>query len=515
VNMLVGYGSIAVFFVVVVVVLERSRRTTRDFSDYVVAGRSFGSWYQTMSFLNTWLPGSVFIAFTGLAAGSGVIGFYYLPYSLLAMVLMYFMAQRVHDWGRRFDLRTLADFVGLRFGSRHVRTVAAVIGIAASFPWMILGLQSLGLVFSYLSFGRVSPNAAILISIGFLALRQIWTVRMGMRGVVVSDMVQGLVAYGLGLCAILGLLVWLLTHGHTLGRVPGTFFSLPGLGSGAGPLYLMSIVLTGALGGWCWPDIFVRLFTARSVAVIKRSAVQAAPIVFVFVTALSLLGILAATVPGVSHAPDQVWFITAHAGGTLLVALAGVIVLAATMGNVDGNLQACGALFTNDILPSREGGPGRSDDGRETATTKAAVIVLTVLAALAAAATMTSGNLVSLAIISYQGISQLAPALFLGIFWRRGTAVGAIGAMVSGFAVAAALQVVYPTSIPWLGGLTSGVAGLIVNTAVYVGVALLGPRSPAEEARIAALFEGVAGVSPDGVPADSVAHALLGTAEEG
>jgi SSS family solute:Na+ symporter len=511
--MLIGYGSIAVFFALLVVVLERSHRANRDFADYAVAGRSFGPWYQTMSFLNTWLPGSIFISFTGLAAGSGVIGFYYLPYSLLAVVLMFFMAQRVHDWGRRFDLHTQADFLGLRFGSRHVRTVAAVIGVVASFPWMILGLQSLGLVFSYLSFGRVSPNAAILIGIGFLALRQIWTVRMGMRGVVVSDMVQGLVAYALGLCVILGLLVWLLTNGHTLGRVPGTFFSLPGLGSSTGPLYLMSLVLTGALGGWCWPDIFVRLFTARSAAVIKKSAVQAAPFLFVFATALTLMGILAATVPGVSKAPNEVWFITAGVGGTLMVSLAGVIVLAATMGNVDANMQACGAMLSKDILPGRKGGQGRSDDGRETATAKAAVVVLTVLAALAATATTTSGSLYSLAIISYQGISQLAPALFLGIFWRRGTALGAIGAMVSGFAVAAALQVAYPTSIPWLGGLTSGVVGLIVNTAVYVGVAFLGPRSQAEEARIAALFDGIADASRDGVPADPVAAAMLRTAE--
>ncbi|WP_066942128.1 sodium:solute symporter family protein [Microtetraspora fusca] len=487
--MLVGYGAIALLLLLIVLVLERSKRANDDFSDYTVAGRSFGSWYQTMSFLNTWLPGSIFISFTGLAAGAGVIGFYYLPYSLLAMVLMFFMAQRVHDWGRRFDLRTQADFLGRRFGSRHVRTVAAVIGVVASFPWLVLGLQSLGLVFSYLSFGRVSANAAILIGIGFLALRQIWTVRMGMRGVVVSDMVQGLVAYVLGLCVILGLLVWLLTNGHTLDKVPGTFFSLPGPGSEAGPLYLMSIVLTGALGGWCWPDIFVRLFTARSTAVIKRSAVQIAPFVLVFATALSLLGMLASTVPGVSAEPDHVWFITAGVGGTVLVSLAGVIVLAATMGNVDANMQACGALITNDVLPRRA--DDRPDDGRETATAKVAVIVLTVLAAAAAAATTTSEGLYSLAIISYQGICQLAPALFLGIFWRRGTAAGAIAAMLSGFAVAAVLQAVYETSIPWLGGLTSGVAGLIVNTAVYVGVAFLGPRSRAEEARIASLFDDV------------------------
>ncbi|WP_344981793.1 sodium:solute symporter family protein [Streptosporangium fragile] len=487
--MLIGYGAVALFFLLVVAVLERSHRRAGTFTDYAVAGRSFGSWYQTMSFLNTWLPGSIFIAFTGLAAGSGAIGFYYLPYSLLAVVLMFFMAQRVHDWGRRFDLRTQADFLGLRFGSRRVRSVAAVIGIVSSFPWMVLGLQSLGLVFSYLSFGNVSPDAAILIGIGVLAVRQIWTVRMGMRGVVISDMVQGLVAYVLGLCVIVGLLVWMLTNGHGLDQVPGGHFAIPGPGSPVGPLYVMSIILTGAVGGWCWPDIFVRLFTARSTAAIKKSAVQAAPILFVFATALTMLGILAAGLPGVSDAPDQVWFITAGVGGTALVALAGVIVLAATMGNVDANMQACGAQFSNDVLRGGNG-DGGTDDGRETRSARLAIVALTVLAAAVAMATSKdSSGLSNLAIISYQGICQLAPALLLGIFWRRGTAAGAIGGMVTGFAVAAALQVAYPVSIPWLGGLTSGVAGLVLNTAIYVAAALLAPGPDAERARVAALFD--------------------------
>lgn len=488
-SMIVGYGAVVVFFGVVIVVLERTRRVEGGFTEYAVAGRSFGSWYQTMSFLNTWLPGAVFVSFAGLAAESGVIGFYWLPYSLLTVLLMFFMARRVHDWGRRWDLNTQSDLLGMRYASRTVRIVAAVIGIASSFPWIVLGMQSLGLVFSHLSFGRVSAGTAILIGVGALALRQIWTVRMGMRGIVVSDMVQSLVAYVLGLCMIIGLLGWLFTHGHGLGAVPASHFALPGPGSPVGALYLMSLVLTGALGGWCWPDMFVRLFTARSAETIKKSAVQAAPILFVFATGLTLVGLLGASVSGVSAAPAAVWFIVAGIGGTVLVALAGVVVLAATMGNVDANLQATGVQLTHDVLPRRH---GAAADSGETRTAKLAVSALTVLAALTAAGSVNSGaGLADLAILSYQGVVQLAPALLLGIFWRRGNAVGAITGMVSGFTVAAVLQVQYPTSIPWLGGLTSGVAALIVNTAVYVACALLLPRTPSEEARVDSLFSGL------------------------
>ena len=506
-SMIVGYGAVAVFFLVVVVVLERSRRGNDDFGEYAVAGRSFGSWYQSMSFLNTWMPGAVFVSFAGLAASSGVIGFYWLPYSLLTIVLMFFMARRVHDWGRRWDLSTQSDLLGMRYGSRAVRVVAAVIGVASSFPWVVLGMQSLGLVFSYLSFGRVSAGTAILVGVGVLALRQIWTVRMGMRGIVVSDMVQSLVAYVLGLCLIVGLLVWLFTHGHGVGALPASYFGIPGPGSAVGPLYLMSLVLTGALGGWCWPDVFVRLFTARSAETIKKSAVQAAPILFVFATALTLLGLLGGSVHAVAAAPAAVWFIVAGVGGTALVALAGVVVLAATMGNVDANLRATGIQLTRDVLPGRSRAAGSGEGG----TAKLTVVALTILAALTAAGSIdgTTG-VANLAILSYQGIVQLAPALLLGIFWRRGNAVGAIAGMVSGFVVAAVLQLQYPTSVPWLDGLTSGVAALIVNTGVYVACAALVPRTAAEATRVDSLFSGLdnsaASATPGPLAADEPAR---------
>lgn len=111
-NMLVGYGSVAVFFLIVVAALELTKRKDATFSEYATAGRSFGSFFGTMAFLNTWLPGTMFISFAGLAAGAGVIGFYSLIYSLLAVVLMFFLAKPVHDWGKRYDLRTQADLLG-------------------------------------------------------------------------------------------------------------------------------------------------------------------------------------------------------------------------------------------------------------------------------------------------------------------------------------------------------------------------------------------------------------------
>lgn len=502
-NMAIAYGLVGIFFALVVIILERTKRKADTFTDYAVAGRSFGAWFQTMSFLNTWLPGTVFISFAGLAASAGFIGYYLIFYSLIAILLMYFMADKVHAWGRIHDLRTQADFVGMRYGSRPVRVVAAVIGVVSMFPWLILGFQSLGLVFSYLSFGTISASVAVFVGIGVLAVRQIWTVRMGMRGIVISDMVQGIAAYGMGFLLALGFIVWLLSQGLMFDQLPPGFLTLPGIGSELGPLYFFSIVLTGSLGAWCWPDIFVRLFTAKDATTTKKSSAQAAPLLLIFAFSVITMALLARGLPAVAAAPDTVWFIVAANGGVIVLALAGIAVLAATMGNVNAIAAASGTQVAQDILPQRP-----LDDKRRVTHAKIAITVISCLAVVGAVISAnTVTGLVSLAMTSYQGIVQLAPALYLGLFWKRGTAAGATSGMLAGFATAAVLQILYPTSIGWLWGLTSGVVGLAVNTAVYMACSLIRPPGTAEQLRVEALFNAVHTTtkedpSPTGVPSE-------------
>lgn len=479
-GLVVGYGSVVLLLIVIGVVLQRQAKSATTLSDYATGGRSFGSWYSTMAFVNTWLPGTVFISFAGLSAASGIMGFYLVLYSMFAVVLMYLLARPVSVWGRTFDLRTQADLMGLRYNSRAVRSVAAILGFAASFPWIVLGMQSLMMVFEYLSFGAVSAIAALVIGVVVIAIRQVWTVRYGARGVVIGDMVQGIVAYLFGGLLVLGLLVWLLASGYGLAGLPDAFATLPGPGSELGPLYFFSLVLAGSLGGWCWPDIFVRLFTSKSERTIQRAALKAAPILLIFGTVLMLFAMVASQYPGVAEAPDHVFFIVAQSGGVVVLAIAGLAVLSATFGNVGANLQALGTIVANDVIPQ-----GRDTGTRSPRTAQTIVAILTLVAGLATVLTVNvSSGLVTLAQASYEGIVQLAPALFLGIFWRRGTAAAAITGMVSGSVTAVVLYLLFPVSIPWLGGMVPGVAGLAVNAISYIVVSLVRPAGASEQRRV-------------------------------
>jgi SSS family solute:Na+ symporter len=483
--MIITFGLLLAFFALVVWVLQRNRVYDKSFTDYAVGGRSFGARYQAMSFLNTWYPGSMFTAFGALSATAGVFSFYVLSYSLLTVVLLYVLARPVWIWGKAYDLRTQPDLFALRYGTKHIRTIAAVIGIISGLPWLVLGMQALGNLFQAMSLGALSFSTSVIIGVLVIAVRQIWTVRMGMRGVVISDYVQGLVAYVGGGAMLVGLIAWLvIAKGSTLGTLDPKMYAIPSFGSKEGPLYVFALMFTGALGGWCWPYIFVRLFTADGVHSLKKSAALAVPLTFLFGVALLIFGMLSSKIPEAMAKPDDVWFIVSQqAGGLVLLGLAGVVLLAASMGHTDGNIQAYGAQLANDLV----GNYVELDQKRMIAIAKIGMLLLTILASWLA--TLTLPALFSLAVLAYQGIIQLAIPQFLGIFWKRGNKQGAVAGMIAGFVTAVGLELLYGGHLPFGYGLTSGCFGLAVNLLIYVACAYLVPQSAEERERVETLFK--------------------------
>lgn len=482
--MIITFGLIAAFCGIVILILQRAHIADRSFTDYAVGGRSFGPVYQAMSFLNTWWPGATFLSATGFAASAGVIGFYSAIYSLLTVVLMYLLARRVWSWGKAYDLRTQPDLLVLRFRSRPLAVIISIIGIISSIPWLILGFQSLGDLFAELSLGKLGFTTAVLIGVALMIIRQFWTIRMGMRGVIISDLFQGIVAYIGGTLILLGLIAWLIwDKGLTLGSVSPAHFGLPGLGSKQGPLYIFAIIFTGALGGWCWPGIFIRLYTADSVRTVLKAGAIGAPLSVVFALALGVLGLLASPLPNVAAHSDMMWFtVSKMAGGTVLLGLAGVVVLAATMGNVDGNIQAMGAQVSNDVV----GAWKPLGYKQSMIVAKASMAAVTVVSAWISCYRVP--HLFELAVLAYQGIIQIAVPLYLGVFWKRGNAAGAILGIVAGFVIAVCLQLGWFGGTGWAWGLTSGAIGLAVNLMIYVTAAYLLPHRREEQARLDQLF---------------------------
>lgn len=497
--LLITYGALALFFIAVVLILQRSYVADRNFTDFAVAGRSFSGFFQAMAFFNTYQPGFVFLGSFGFIVKTGVVGMGIS--TLLAPVVMYLMADRVWTWGAKYDLRTQPDLMALRYDSKHVRLVAALVGIFGLFPWMVLGMQSLGAVFFALSLGHLSFTAAVVLGVVVMTIRQIWTIRMGMRGIVISDMFQGVVAYLFGSALIIGLIAWLYANGASLAALPTERFEIPGPKTDSSLLFL-SLTLLPLLCSLCWPDLFVRLYTGSGVAAVKRSSAYCAPIALVFVSSLGFLALLASTRPDVAANPDAAWFTLAlAAGGPLLLATAGVVVFAASMGNIDATVQSIGAQIANDVIGAfRPDNKAISERGLML-TSQISMAVITLLSATIACLPLPA--LFTIALFAFQIMVQISVPLYFGIFSKFGNWQGAAGGMLAGITTVCALQFAWPVGIPWAYGLTTGAIGLLVNLAVFVLAGVVIPRTREEQDRLDTLFARTSGyraTEPEAVP---------------
>lgn len=484
-------GMLLAFYIVVVAILYVTKqKTSPTFDEYSVGGRSYGTWFVAMSYINSWWPGSTFIAFFGLAAGAGVFGMYALAYSTLGVAFMYLMATRAWRWGKAYDLRTQPDLLRIRFGSEAVRVVASVIGIVSLFPWVVLGMQALGALFEIASAGTWSVIMSLTVGLVVILVRQIWTVQMGMRGLIMTDMFQGFVAY-----IVSGIVCVIMLTGAfnspiswaDLAQVGDKFLTLPGDGDAYGPLYIMALIFTGVIGSLCWPTSFQRIYTASSVRTVKKGTLATILVSASFYTVLMLVGIAAVNIPEVIAAPQAAWFtLLEQFGGTWLLGLAVVIVFAAQMGHTDASVQVAGLQVANDIVATIRKRP--LSDKQLTLISKISMVAYMMLAGILAFLTFDFDRLQLLAQISYQGIIQLAVPLFLGIFWRGGNRHGAVWGMISGFVIAAILTGIYPDDIPALGSLTGGIVGLAVNLIVFLVVSAATGRSAEERLRVDTMF---------------------------
>lgn len=486
--MAVMLGMLGVFFLGIIVVLYLTLKKSKSFDEYAVGGRSFGPWFVAMSYVNSWWPGTVFISFAGLSVASGVFGFYGLAYSTLGLAAMYFIASRAWRWGKHYNLVTQPDLLRLRYGSKAVGVVTSIIGVIAILPWVILGMQALATVFSIASGGTWALPICLLVGLATVLIRQIWTVRMGMRGLVYTDMYQGIVAYVIAaiVCVLLLVAPNSPANWSYLSEIPNQLLFLPGDGDSYGPLYMFSSVFTGVVGALCWPMSFVRIYTANNVKSVKKSTNYAMLIAGGFYALLTIVMLSAAHITGVAANPQAGWMtLLENYGGVWLLGLGLTMIFAGSIGHIDGSVQAAGTQIANDIVGSKI----ELSDVQKTIVSKGSMVLFIALAAVLAYFTNGMDRLQLLAQISYQAVVQISVPLFLGIFFKFGNKNGALAGMIVGFVVAAALTVAFPDDIPALGSITGGVVALFVNLIVYVAVSLLTTTPDAERTRVDELFD--------------------------
>lgn len=482
-NAFLSLSIVIIYFALLIVAVTKyGKSKSGGIEEFAVAGRSF-PWYMILfTVLGSWMVGGVFIAEFGWAVTDGAIGYYAAIYGLTGLIFFYYIAPRVWLWGKVHNLYNMPDVVGLRFNnSKLVYIVALAAGFIISWPWQVMALMTFGYTINELSYGYIPMQPAIGI---FAVIIAFYCIYGGMRSVVVTDFIQGILCCVVVMAGILA--VMHLEFGGMGAMFERVLTEKPDFLIVNDTKYMVSIIISSTLGAYCFPEIYNRIFLARSVRDVKMTVRLSPIIMFISIFLIISLGIGGSLLPSLNGSVEaaESGFLTifAEAGGPLLLAFAAVVIIAAEMSSIDSQMTVMGTIFAINIV-----GPLK----KEGLSDKAKVMISRWFIAFWTLAMYSITffdlpQLITYAVVTYEFLSILFPTIILSILWRRGNAVTSFASMVVGWSVCGAMQI-WPELQDMIGGWGAGFAGAMSSTLTYV---VLASMTPVDE-RVDKLFNEV------------------------
>jgi sodium/proline symporter len=433
-------ATIVVYMTVCLVIGYVAWRRTSNLADYILGGRSLGSWVTAFgaqaSDMSGWLlmglPGLAYLAgldAAWLAAGL-VLGTWF-NWALIATPLRV----RTEQLG---DALTLPDYFERRFDDRTrvLRLISAALILVFFAFYTSSGLVAAGRLFEAL-FGMPYADALFWGSIVMLA----YTFFGGFLAVSWSDVLQGTLMFVA--------LVLVAAMGVALAGGPGNLFDTldaqdptlldPLLGTGGEALGVIGIVslVAWGLGYPGQPHILARFMAIRGadeVPVARRVAMVWVIVVLAAAVVVGLAGI-AILVPRLSGAHSEQVFIVMSTT-YLHPVLAGVClsgILAAIMSTAAAQLLVASSAFAEDFYR----GLFRGSAGRAELLWVGRAAVLGIALGAYALALDPGNRVLDLVAWAWAGFgAAFGPAIVLSLYWPGMTRNGALaGMLVGGFTV--------------------------------------------------------------------------------
>ena len=483
----------------------------------------------------------------GLASAHGLD---FLPIYIGPILVIGFGAPfiaRIANLARAQNVSTVADFVSARYGkSQAVAAVAALIALIGSAPYVALQLKAVAptILMVVNSFDRgemtpATPSASFYLAVSLLLA--IFAMAFGTRrinpkehqdGLILAIAVESIVKL-VAFLAVGAFVVWRLNNG--IGDLTEIVQSDPRIASAIqtrpDPAVWVVTTLLSAFAIVLLPRQFhVAVVENHDQRDIRTAA-------WLFPTYLVLINLFVAplAIAGLKVFPDASFNrdltvlalpLSAGAHGMALMTMVGG--LSAATGMVVVESVALAITISNDlVMPlllrrSTQAPAAEGDIGALVLWVRRIAIVGVLALGFAYERMAGEAGLVSIGLLSFAAVAQIAPAFLGGLFWRRGTARGAIAGMTAG-----ALAWLYllllpsirpehalshllahgPLAIAWLSpaslvafapnALVGGaVLSLAANVAAFVGFSLTRQPSALERAQASAF----AGMGAGGQP---------------
>ncbi|MGO1398309.1 MAG: sodium:solute symporter family protein [Brevibacterium yomogidense] len=416
---------IIAYLVIVAVIGLAGTKLIKGSDDFMLAGRKLGPFMVIAGLTATHIGGGAVMGVSEDSYVYGVSGVAYSVGTALGLILLGVLsAERL----RSLSLRTITDYLALRYNSKMVRGLASGLSIIAVTGIVAAQVNAAGGALAILG---IDPTiGAIVAVLLFIA----YTVFAGMWGVALTDAVQVIiVVIGVPIAAIAGLraaggLDGLRTFAETSGDiVSADYFSPVGMGVMAMLGIITPVIMYDLIG----QDFYQRLFSARSAAVARISAISAGLLLLVFAIFPVIGGMSARALFGdLEHSSSALPTLISE---VLPIGVAAVIVaaiLAAVMSTADSLLIAGSTHITNDFYREIMGRDPEDDSPRTLAVARVWTLILGVGALVFALSVPGIITVLSLAYTMYA--SGVFVPVIGGLLWRRATRAGALAAIIAG-----------------------------------------------------------------------------------
>lgn len=451
--------------------------------EWGLAGRRFGT-------LVTWflLGGDLYTAYTFMAVpafvfGAGAIGFFAVPYTILAYPFVFVVMPRLWSVTHHHGYITGADFVRGRFGSPTLALAIAVTGILATMPYIALQLVGIQVVLGAMGVQGEGIMADLPLVLAFLILAA-YTYQSGLRAPALIAVVKDAIIYVTVIAAVVVIPAKLGGYGKIFEAVPAQKLLLARPGGphdlGQAGAYV-SLAVGSALALFLYPHSMTGVLSSSGRAVIRRNTALL-PAYSFLLALIAMLGYMALAagvqrepafasgfaryganfaVPALFLASFPAWF----AGFAFAAIAIGALVPAAIMSIAAAN------LFTRNIY-KEYWRPGCH--GKEEATVAKLASLVVKVGALAFIVLAPQKYAIELQLLGGMWILQTLPAVVVGLYtrWMHRWALlaGWAAGMTTGTLMARALHFKGNVVALQLGGWTipgyTALWALLVNLAV-------------------------------------------------
>lgn len=462
---------IVLYFSAVLAIGLWGYRKTRTEVDFLAAGRSIGPIVGGAVLAATQISAGTFVGTMGRHYSTG-ISFFYIWLGVWAgwIASALWVAPKL----RRLGALTVPDYIAARFGSETARVLSALLIIISYTIYLVAQFQASGEIASAV-FGAPPVLGMALV----IASTTVYTLLGGVRSSSYIEFLQTLIM-------VSGLLVAVPVLLYYTGAPTAAWSFLKQLDPRLTGMYyswreLLTFGLAFALSICAAPYEITRFYSMRDEKTVRRAIFVSIGFQFLIGGSVLMLGLSMRVLFPDLASPDQASSILAFrvlsplAGSLLLVAM-----ISAIMSTCNSILLVTGAGFAHDVYKKLL--RPKATEAHLVRVNRLSIVGLSLIPAYFAL--QRYGDVQSIVVEQAKLIASFffVPVV-IGVNWRRGTAAGAVSAMLGGFTACLAWSLGLREALGW-SGFDSVEVGVFVSLTLFVVVSWATPRVPEKNLKI-------------------------------